>query len=109
MVGARIVEGKIWVKSKACLGWLVGWLCSIPPSFLFDREEGIAGCIYSSSSYYQERKPPGENVQQACDIGLRGRLLVCIYTANKTEQNSQKIRYGAMHKVMIGFVFPIGK
>lgn len=53
---------------------------------------------------------PSENVQQACDIGLTSKEgLVCIYTANKTEPNPQKIRYGAMHKVMIGFVFPIGK
>lgn len=32
-----------------------------------------------------------------------------MYTADKTEQNPQKIRYSAMRKVMIGFVFPIGK
>lgn len=32
------------------VGWLVGWLSSIPPSLPFDREEGIGGCIYSSKT-----------------------------------------------------------
>lgn len=50
---------------------------------------------------------PSENVQQACDVGLPRRA--AISTADKTEQNPQKIRYGAMRKVMIGFVFPIRK
>lgn len=53
------------------------------------------------------KENPGENVQQACDIGLTRR--VAMSTADKTEQILKKIRYGAMHKVMISFVFPIGK
>lgn len=82
------------------MGWLVGWLSSIPPSFPFDREEGIERCIYSSKT------------QRERSTSVRYRLyrkVVGMYTADKTKQNPQKIRYGAMRKVMIGFVFPIGK
>lgn len=79
---------------QSWMGWLVGWLSSTPP-----RSRSTESVIM--------KEKPSENVQQACDIGLTGR--VAIYTANKTEQILKKIRYGAMHKVMIGFVFPIGK
>lgn len=50
MVGGDLDQIESW------MGWLVGWLSSIPPSFPFDREEGIERCIYSSS-YYQEKTP----------------------------------------------------
>lgn len=44
---------RVWDQIESLfglVGWLVGWLCSIPPSFPFDREEGIEGCIYSSKT-----------------------------------------------------------
>lgn len=87
-------------KLDGVVGWLV-CLLYLPRSRLTEKRE-LKG-VYILLK-------PSENVQQACDIGLTSQEgLVYMSTANKTEQNPQKIRYGAMRKVMIGFVFPIGK
>lgn len=71
----------VWV------GWLVGWLVCLlylPRSRLTEKRELKGAYILLK---------PSENVQQACDIGLTSQEgLVCIYTADKTEQNPQKIR-----------------
>lgn len=104
-----MVRGGFGIKSKACLGWLVG-LASIPPSFPFDREEGIEGCIYSSS-YYQEKKDPPARTFNKRAISASPHRKGWYVCTRQTKQNKilKRSGYGAMHKVMIGFVFPIGK
>lgn len=96
---------RVWDQIESLfglVGWLVG-LSSIPPSFPFDREEGIEGCIYSS--YYSPARTFNKRAISALQEG-------CWYICTRqTKQNKilKRSGYGAMHKVMIGFVFPIGK
>lgn len=83
---------------------LVGWLVCLLyllRSRSTEKRESKGGYILLK---------PSENVQPSVRYRphLTGKV-VGMYTADKTEQNPQKIRYGAMRKVMIGFVFPIGK
>lgn len=80
-----MIRGGIWIKSEACLGWLVGWFVfytSLVSRSIEKRELKAAYILL----LIIKKKPPGENVQQACDIGLIGRLLV--YT-RQTKQNNK--------------------
>lgn len=80
-------------KLDGLVGWLVVFYTS---SFPFDRE-----------CYYDQKTPPARTFNKRAISASQEGLLY----PRQTKQNKilKKIRYGAMHKVMIGFVFPIGK
>lgn len=87
-----MVKGGFGIKSKAVwVGWLVVFYTS---SFPFDRE-----CYY-------ERNPRRE---RSTSVRYRLHKKGCDIHGRQNRTEFKKIRYGAMHKVMIGFVFPIGK
>lgn len=89
-------------------GW-VGWLV-VFYTFLVSRstEKRELKGAYILLLLIIKKKTPARTFNKRAISALQEELVI-MYTANKTEQNPQKIRYGAMHKVMIGFVFPIGK
>lgn len=82
----------VWDQIESWMGWLVGWLVVFyTSSFPFDREEGIEGCIYSSS-YYQEKTPRRE-----CSTSVRYRPyrnVVGMYSTRQTKQNKILKRSG---------------
>lgn len=97
MVGARILVRGVWIKSKACLGWLVGCLLYLPRS------------RSTESVMIKEKTQRERSTSVRYRPHITGRVGIYVHGRQNRTTNPQKIRYGAMRKVMIGFVFPIGK
>lgn len=63
---------------QSWMGWLVGWLSSIPPSFPFDRE-----------CYYERKNPARTFNKRAISASQEGLLY-----PRQTKQNKSSKRYG---------------
>lgn len=82
---------RVWDQIESWMGWLVGWLVCLlylPRSRSTEKRELKGAYILL---IIIKKKPPGENVNKRA-ISASQEGLVCIYTADKTEQNPQKIR-----------------
>lgn len=101
--------GGIWIKSKACLGWLVGWLLYLLRSRSTEKRE-LKGA-YILLIIIKKKKTPRRERSTSVRYRphLTGRVGMYVHGRQNRTKSSKRSGYGAMHKVMIGFVFPIGK
>lgn len=87
-----MVRGGIWIKSKVCLSWLVGWLSSIPLRSRSIEKRELKGA-YILLLLIKKKKPPGENVQPSVRYRPR-RKVVGIYVhgrQNRTKSSKDTV------------------
>lgn len=92
----------VWV------GWLVGFLLYLPRSRSIEKRE-LKGA-YILLLLIKEKNPRRErSTSVRYRPHLTGRVGIYVHGKQNRTKILKRSGYGAMHKVMIGFVFPIGK